>query len=95
MAVGLQAFGTWLIGNLSKSPFGLSYGAAIVLYSCVQIGNGVALLIYGIFLPKVITIVIERISNTLMTILYRRSLEGSSFLTSIQVLYYYGNVQIV
>ena len=93
-AAGLQTFGTWLVGSLNKSPFGLRYDQAIILYACVQLGNGIALLIYGIFLPQVITRVIERISNALNTILYKNSIEGSNYLSGIYMLFCYGNVSI-
>ena len=77
--------------NINKQPFGLSYEKALILYACVQLVNGVVLLAFGVFLPLVITRVIELISNALNIILYKNSIEGST-LPGIYILFCYGSV---
>lgn len=93
MSVGCQAFGLWLIGHLNKSPFGLTYSAALLLYACVQIGNGVFLFIYGLFLPRMVTTVSERVSNNLNSILVNTNLFGIVNTSAVQLMFHFGNVQ--
>ena len=56
LANAVATFSTWLIGSLTRSPFGLSVGNVLLLYACLQILFGILLLIYGMFIPKVATL---------------------------------------
>ena len=74
LANAVAVFSTWLIGSLTRSPFGLQVGNVLLIYACLQIIYGVLLLIYGIFIPAVATVNIETMHNEYNDLISRTKL---------------------
>lgn len=75
LANAVAVFSTWLIGSLTRSPFGLPVGDVLLVYACLQIIYGILLLIYGIFIPSVAKVNIETMHNEYNGLISRTKLE--------------------